>query len=204
MNVVTESYRAVMEAPDRIRAAQDLLQTNRVQGLSLLNEIFRNGQPPSPPLDGAYDGELVALETLGFTVPFARTILAMWLPWRGKYLVAAESRGDNIFSSRYRWLFRLLYPFYHGVIDGDGVFRALKFTTSIKAGMVDTDRQVLNINYDSPDNPALTIRPIIDELVQVHDGVYLGKIHFHWWWGRWQMIGYFSLRAKKNRDEKAG
>jgi hypothetical protein len=83
------------------------------------------------------------------------------------------------------------------VIDGDGIFRALKFTTSIKAGMVDTDRQVLNINYDSPDNPALTIRPIIDELVQVHDGVYLGKIHFHWWWGRWQMIGYFSLRAKK-------
>ena len=96
MNVVTESYRAVMEAPDRIRAAQDLLQTNRVQGLSLLNEIFRNGQPPSPPLDGAYDGELVALETLGFTVPFARTILAMWLPWRGKYLVAAESLDEEI------------------------------------------------------------------------------------------------------------
>jgi hypothetical protein len=196
MNVVTENTRVVMGAADRIRAAQDLLQTNRAQGLAVLNEIFRSGQPPDPPLDGAYDGELVALESLGFTVPFARAILAMWLPWRGKYLVAAESRGDNIFTSRSRWLFRLLYPFYRGVINGDGVFRALRFTTSIKAGMIDTDRQVLNINYDSPDNPALTIRPIIDELVQVHDGVYLGKIHFHWWWGRWQMIGYFSLRAK--------
>ena len=196
MNAIPENSRLVMAAPDKIRAAQDLLQTNRNQGLAALNEVFRNGQPPSPPLDGPYDGELVALENLGVTVPFARAILAKWLPWRGKYLVAAESRGDNIFASQYRWLFRLLYPFYRGVIEGGETFRALKFTTSIKAGMVDTDRQVFNINYDSSANPALTIRPIIDELVQVHDGVYLGKIHFRWWWGRWQMIGYFALRAK--------
>ena len=44
---------------------------------------------------------------------------------------------------------------------------------------------------------ALTIRRIVDELVQVDESVYLGKIHFRWWWGPWQMIGYFSLRPRR-------
>jgi hypothetical protein len=24
--------------------------------------------------------------------------------------------------------------------------------------------------------------------------MYLGKVHFKWWWGTWRMIGYFALR----------
>jgi len=32
--------------------------------------------------------------------------------------------------------------------------------------------------------PRLSIRRILDELVQVEDGFYLGKAHLKWWWGR--------------------
>ena len=198
MNDVLLSGDPASAESDKIRAAQDLMQTDRPQGLAALNQAFREGAPPDPPLDGAYAGELVALVDLGITLPLARTLLAMWLPWRGKYLSSATSSGDNILRQRYRWLFRLLFPFYKGIIEsGDNTFRALKFKTSIQPGLVDSDRQVLNINYDSPDNPALTVRPIIDELVQIEPGIYLGKIHFRWWWGSSQMIGYFSLRSKK-------
>lgn len=188
-----------LPAGDKIRAAQALMQTHRAQGLAALNEAFRAGHPPEPPLDGPYDGELVALSDLGVTIPFVRTLLLWWLPWKGKYLNAGEATGDNIFGQNYRLLFRALYPFYRGIIESsDGrTFRALKFKTSIKPGMADPDRQVMNIDYDSPDNPALTIRPIVDELVQLDEGVYLGKIHFKWWWGKWQMVGYFALRAPK-------
>lgn len=38
------SYRKfplAMEAPDKIRATEEVLQTNRVQGLALFNEVFR-------------------------------------------------------------------------------------------------------------------------------------------------------------------
>jgi hypothetical protein len=35
----------------------------------------------------------------------------------------------------------------------------------------------------------------LDELVQVEEGFYLGKAHLKWWWGKWQMVAYFSLRA---------
>jgi hypothetical protein len=52
---------------------------------------------------------------------------------------------------------------------------------------------VLKIDYDLPENPALSIRRILDELVQVADGVYLGKAHVKWWWGAWQPVAYFSL-----------
>jgi hypothetical protein len=146
MNAVTENSRLVMEAPDKIRAAQDLLQTNRIQGLAVLNEIFRYGQPPSPPLDGPYDGELVALENLGFTVP-GEGDSGQGLPW-GQHLVAAESRGDNILPASIagcfasvpilsrrdrRW--RTSRPQVHDVNQ---------------SGTIDTDRQVFNINYDLP------------------------------------------------------
>ena len=77
-----------------------------------------------------------------------------------------------------------------------GAFRAFVFQTSVDAGMVDRDRQVFRIDYDRPDNPALSIRRIVDEIVQVGDGLYLGKIHFKWWWGVWDMIGYFALRPR--------
>jgi hypothetical protein len=92
---------------------------------------------------------------------------------------------------------RILFPFYRGMSDYEpDSFRAFVFQTSIAAGMVDRDRQVFRIDYDRPDNPALSIRRIVDEIVQVREGVYLGKIHFKWWWGRWAMIGYFALRRR--------
>lgn len=25
------------------------------------------------------------------------------------------------------------------------------------------------------------------------DGIFLGKAHRHWWWGRWQTVAYFML-----------
>jgi hypothetical protein len=52
---------------------------------------------------------------------------------------------------------------------------------------------VLKIDYDLPQNPAFSIRRVLDELVQVADGVYLGKAHVKWWWGAWQPVAYFSL-----------
>jgi hypothetical protein len=34
---------------------------------------------------------------------------------------------------------------------------------------------------------------VLDELVQVADGYYLGKAHVKWWWGLWQQVAYFTL-----------
>ena len=69
---------------------------------------------------------------------------------------------------------RVLFPFYRGVIENDkDTFRAFAFKTSIDAGRVNPDRKVLKIDYNSPENPAFSIRRILDEVVQVKEGIYL-------------------------------
>jgi hypothetical protein len=59
--------------------------------------------------------------------------------------------------------------------------------------LADPDSAVLKIDYDLNGNPSLTIRRILDELVQLDRNLYLGKAHVHWWWGSWQTVAYFML-----------
>ena len=185
----------VIDESDAIRAAQQVLRTRHKDGLAALDTVFRAGTVPNPPPEGPYHGELVALDIAPVITTFVEWLTSFLMPWKGKFLIASESRGDNIFSAKWRAILGLLYPFYRGNRDyTTDSFRAFVFETSTAAGKVDTDRRVFRIDYDRPDNPALSIRRIIDEIVEVRDGVYLGKVHFKWWWGKWQMIGYFALR----------
>ena len=182
---------------DPVGAAKELTRHDRKSGLAELNRMFRSGTLPEPPPDGPYAGELVAVDIAPGLSQLVGWLAARWMPWKGKYLIQAQSRGDNIFARGSRLLMRLLFPFYRGMSDFEpDSFRAFVFETSIDTGMADKDRQVFRIDYDRPDNPALSIRRIVDEIVQVGDGLYLGKIHFRWWWGTWQMIGYFALRQR--------
>ena len=200
--MATKSMQAdasVPEDSDQIGRAQQLVQTDRRAGLDALNALFRGGAVPNPPLDGPYDGQLVALDIAPGVSELAEWKASFLMPWKGKFLIKAESRGDNIFAQN--WRFLLTHPFYRGARDyGPDRFRAFIFDTSIAPGKVDPDRQVFRIDYNRPDNPALTIRRIVDELVQLRPGVYLGKVHFNWWWATWQMIGYFALRQPLNPE----
>ena len=193
-NFVPAGARSIHE-PDQIKGAQQLTRTHRGDGLAALDRLFRDGAVPNPPPDGPYRGELVALDIAPVVTQFVEWLTSFLMPWKGKFLVASESRGDNIFDGKWRAVLRLMFPFYRDNRDyGEDRFRAFIFRTSVAPGKVDVDRQVFRIDYDRPDNPGLTIRRIIDEIVEVSDGVYLGKVHFKWWWGTWRMIGYFALR----------
>ena len=184
-------------AVDRIHKAQSLLKRDRRQALAALNDLFRAGTVPKPPLDGRYIGKVVAIDLAPGLTSLVELIISIWMPWQGKRLAATNAEGDNIFSRRSRLLARVVWPFYRELVDeGAETYRAFRFHTYVAPGRVDADRQVLKIDYDRPSNPRWSIRPILDELVQVADGYYLGKVHFKWWWGRWQLIAYFSLQEK--------
>lgn len=198
MYVSADTDKPSLGVPDALRAAQERLKRDRKEGLAALQELFHSGRPPEPPLDGPYAGELVAVTIAPGISQLVEWLTASWMPWKGKHLSAADHKGDNILSRSYRLLFRILFPFYKGVIETDErTFRAFAFRTSIAAGIQDTDIQVFKIDYNSPDNPALTIRPIVDELVQIADGIYLGKIQFKFLLIGWRMIGYFALRKSR-------
>jgi hypothetical protein len=186
--------------PEKIRAARRLLKEDRAEALAALNDIFRQGWSPQPAPDGRYRGELVALDIAPGLTQLGELITAAWLPWQGKRFDAAESCGDNIFTRDSLLLAHLYWPLYRGYVnDGPNTYRAFAFQTYVGPGLTDSDRQVLKIDYDIPANPRLSIRRILDEVVQVADDVYLGKAHLKWWWGRWQIVAYFSLQQADSK-----
>ena len=177
-----------------LQSMQMLVKRDRAQGMSGLNKLFRRGTPPEPPLDGQYRGELVVLDLAPGLTQLFQSLIAAWMPWLGKTFDVSRERGDNIFAQDSYVLARLFNPLYHGFIaDKPGTYRGFAFRTYMAPGLIDTDRTVLKIDYDLKDNPALTVRRVLDELVQIDYNLYLGKAHVRWWWVSWQTVAYFTL-----------
>ena len=87
----------------------------------------------------------------------------------------------------------LLWPLYSMRDAAEGKL-AFDFKTHVEAGKDDPDRQVLVIDYaDIESNPRPLIRSIRDELVEIVDSVFLGKILYHS--GSWQIQQDRLLRA---------
>ena len=184
----------------RLRAAQTLFQHDRRQLFAVLNEIFRSGRVPEPMPNGRYVGELVAIDIAPGLTQFFQWLLNRWMPWLGKTFDDAHQSGDNIFTKDSYQLARFFNPFYRGFVnDGSDTYRCFNFRTYIAPGLMDKDRQVLKIDYNLKENPSLTVRRVLDELVQVDDNLYLGKAHVHWWWhptDGWQTVAYFTLTQR--------
>ena len=180
--------------PD-LRAAQSLLQRDRAQGWAALNELFRSGKAPQSALDGRYDGKLITLALAPGLTQLFQWLTDSWMPWRGKTFNASQQRGDNIFTRDSYLLARVFNPIYRGFItDQPGTYRGFTFRTHVASGLMDSGCTVLKIDYDLKENPMLTVRRVLDELVQMDDNLYLGKAHVRWWWGTWQTVAYFTLR----------
>ena len=186
------------DAAQAIRDAQALAKLDNKRAWDALGEIFRDGKAPNLPPDGRYKGELIALEIAPGLTQIARAIAGAWLPWKGKAFYPANARGDNLFTRDSLGLAHLIWPLYGGYVESASpIYRAFAFKTRIALGLFDPDRQVLKIDYDLSENPAATVRRVLDEIVQVSDNFYIGKAHLKWWWGKWQTVAYFTLAGGK-------
>ena len=183
-----------MDATTSISAAQSIFQRDRKRGFAALNEIFRSGSPPNPPLSGGYAGQLVALDVAPGLNQLIEMITARWMPWKGKCFDAGQANGDNIFTRDSLMLAHIFWPLYRDYKDESAErYRAFTFQTHLAPGLANPDRQVLKLDYNLEGNPSLSVRRVLDELVQVDTDLYLGKAHLKWWWGNWQLVAYFSL-----------
>ncbi|HLF25269.1 MAG TPA: hypothetical protein VJG32_02940 [Anaerolineae bacterium] len=192
-----------MSVVQQIRTAQALHREDRRRGWAALNDLFRAGTPPHSPLAGRYAGELIAVNIAPGLTQFVEWQAARWMPWRGKTFDAARASGDNIFTRDSLFAAHLYFPLYRGYLDdGPQTYCAFPFRTTIAPGRADPDRQVLKIDYNLPGNPRPTVQRVLDELVQVDEQLYLGKAHFKWWWGRWQLVAYFTLTQSESADRR--
>ncbi len=161
-----------------------------------LNNLFRSGKPPDQALDGYYAGALMRIINLPVMALLGEWIASHWIPWKGKVFDAAHHTGINAFSRDSLIPGHILWPFYRAYTHiGPETYRAFSFRTYVDSGLVDRDCSVLKIDYNLKENPAISVRRVLDELVQIDKGVFLGKAHIRWWWGKWQTIAYFMLEG---------
>lgn len=178
-----------------------MTELRSAQGLASLNDLFRKGRLPEPPPNGRYRGKLVVLDIAPGLTQLFRWVASLWMPWRGKVFDPSRQLGKNIFTKNSYPLARLFNPLYRGFQnDTPATYQAFAFRTYPAPGLLDADQTVLRIDYNLNENTALTVRRVVDELVQVDDQLYLGKAHVHWWWraqGAWQTVAFFSLVSEK-------
>jgi hypothetical protein len=182
--------------PQEIDALADRLhpEVNRAQVLLRFDERFAAGSAPDPLPDGFLPGRLLATTTWAPLDGLFRRIAGLWMPWQGKTLFPDSSTGVNRFLPNVRGPMRAVWPGYTPRYVGPDRVEAFPFRTRVAPGELDPGVDVLKIEYDFEANPALVIRRILDELVQVGPGRYLGKVLFRAR-GRFYPIGFFSLRT---------
>ncbi len=91
--------------------------------------------------------------------------------WKGKEFTAATATGINVFKNTKN------YP----------------FKTYLGKGALDKQTDVLKIDYNLLENPWY-VRLILDEIVQVNDNEYLGKMLIKIIPGYPFALGYFTLK----------
>jgi hypothetical protein len=169
---------------------------SRRRALMELDATFRTGNPPDPLPDGFLAGRVLGTSTWGPWDGMVQRIARSFMPWKGKSFDTQTSTGLNRFSggAAERRLLKVLWPGYRPVSDTADRIEAFEFRNRLDEGAVDPGLQVYKIDYDFEANPRLLIRRILDELVQIDDGLYLGKILMRAG-GRFRPVGFFMLES---------
>ncbi|MDH5313858.1 MAG: hypothetical protein OEW66_08505 [Actinomycetota bacterium] len=171
-----------------------MLRLDRPRGLAEVETCFTEGKAAEG-LVGFRSGRLIAT-TVGYGLDGALEGLArVWLPWRGKSFSRQAAEGINLFTPGGRRAIRAAFPRYAGIGEDDEGTSAFRFVTSVGPSATYTDLSVLRLDYrDIVGNPSFPVRRVLDELVQIGDGLFLGQA-LMWWSGRLRRIAWFSLEA---------
>jgi hypothetical protein len=188
---VSDDPRELDRLADRLRP-----DVNRAVVLDRFEELFRTGARPDPLPEGFLPGRLLATATWTAFDSFTLRLARVWMPWRGKSFASSSMTGLNRFTQAVgtRAAFKLVFPGYTPELSAPDRIEAFPFRNRFGPGEIDPEVEVLKIDYDFEANPGFLIRRILDELVQVAPGRYLGRVLLRVG-GRFRPIGFFSLRG---------
>lgn len=190
----TRGTRATRDARDALAAIGERLQprANRRAVERALEELFREGRAPEPAPDGFLPGRFVSLSVAAPLDTGARALSGWWMPWLGKSFDRDGGAGINVLAPAARLPMKLWWPGYQPGRRADGRLEAFPFRTRVASSAVTPGSTVLALDYDADINPRLIVRHILDELVQVDDGLYLGRMLYRWR-GAHRPLGWFTL-----------
>lgn len=172
--------------------------TGRPASLATLNALFDLGAPPDPPLDAIYAGDLLTATISAPLDSFGRALARLWLPWKGKRFDASTSTGHNYLTPGGHALARLVWPLYNRWSrTNHPLYRCFYFKTSTGPGVDNPSLTTLKLDYNLPENPALLVRSVLDELVQLSGGYYLGKSYVRTTGGKPRLAAFFALHDER-------
>jgi hypothetical protein len=167
------------------------LPHDRSRALAELASIFRAGTQPQP-LEGPHEGRLLTT-TFGYGLDAITMGLSRaWMPWKGKTFDPEAKEGRNLFSPEFRWAMRVLWPSYDDVRDEGPRLSTFRFTSRTGPGALEPGVAVSKIDYDHEGSPSFLIRPILDEIVAIDAGLYLGQALMRIG-GDYRRVAWFSL-----------
>lgn len=169
-----------------------MVRLDRPLGLAELESCFADGKPAEG-LVGFRRGRLVAT-TVGYGLDGALEAAArLWLPWRGKEFSRQAPQGLNVFTRGGRRAIRIVFPRYRGLTDDERGASGFRFVTSIGPSETHPEASVLRLDYRTvTENPSFPVRRVVDELVHVEPGVFLGQALMEWG-GQLRRAAWFSL-----------
>jgi hypothetical protein len=183
-------------AARELAGIEERLQPGRVreQTLLRLSELFEAGGVGDPGPDGFLDGRALAVSASGALDAVGRRLAEWRMPWLGKAFDRSAARGVNVFARGARPWMRTLWPSYLPERELADRIEAFPFQTWVGPSVAGSGVTVLKIDYGrEPTNPNL-VRRVLDELVQLEDGVYLGKALIRIK-SSYREVGFFRLLA---------
>lgn len=167
----------------------------REAALEDLNSLFRSARPPEPLPSGFLAGSVVTTTIARPLDAFSRWLKSLYMPWLGKTFDPDRAAGTNVLKPAARSQMKVLWPKYEPRETPGGTLEAFSFTTRIAPGRLDPTVDVLKIDYDLDENPSFIVRHVLDELVQIDDDLYLGKILYRMR-NATTAVGFFCLRSE--------
>jgi hypothetical protein len=183
-----------MPAGARLRDAEGLLSPTaaRERALNELDDLFRNGAAPEPPPTGFLKGRAITATMWAPLDAVGKRVAAIYMPWLGKSFDPGAGEGFNVLTRAALGPMKVLWPGYKPLREHGDRVDAFRFKTRVAPGALDPKTDVLKIDYDIEENPATIIQHVLDELVEIDDGLYLGKVLYRVG-SRFRRIGFFAL-----------
>lgn len=177
----------------RLIEAEGLLSPTTARGRALaeLDDLFRIGTAPIPSPAGFLKGRPITATTWSPLDAIGKRVAAIYMPWLGKSFDPAAGEGFNVLTKAALGPMKALWPRYKPLREYGDRVDAFRFETRVAPGALDpTD--VLKIDYDLDGNPTTIVRNVLDEIVQIDDELYLGKVLYRIK-SEFRRIGFFAL-----------
>ena len=104
-------------------------------------------------------------------------------------------KGSQNLSSKTSWEGKIFFAESQTGINRFGGKEKYPFKTYTGKGTQDIELETFKIDYKTDGNP-FWVRPVLDEIVEVGSGKFLGKVHYRLIPGHPFTIGYFSLEKE--------